>query len=138
MTRFEYSSLGKELKVETNIAKKQYQGLGEAFITNKDNKNVSLFKKENKKYNKPNLIYDRLSFYSCSNDKKFDSFFLKSKYSCLLSFYDDLQKLINLKPTKLDKIKEKEKVYKTVSELYNNGFENYYDEYNKLSEYIKK
>ena len=51
----------------------QYQGLDKAFISNKDNKNVNetLVKKEavakaipNKKYNKFNLIYNRLSFYS--------------------------------------------------------------------------
>ena len=37
-----------------------------------------------------------------------------------------------MKPIKLDKIKEKEKVYNTVSELHNKRFENYYDKYNKL------
>ena len=36
--RFEYSSLGKELEAQTDIAKKQYQGLDNAFISNKDNK----------------------------------------------------------------------------------------------------
>ena len=117
MKRFEYSPLGKEL---TEIAKKQFQGLDKAFISNKDNKNVneSLIKKR-KKYNKSNLIYNKLSFYSYSDNKKFGSLSFKSKYSNLLSFYDDLQKLIKMKPIKLDKIKEKEKVYKTVSELYN-------------------
>ena len=29
MKRFEYSPLGKELKAQTNIAKKQYQQLGD-------------------------------------------------------------------------------------------------------------
>ena len=42
-----------------------------------------------------------------------------------------------MKPTKLDKIKEKEKVYNTVSELYNKRFDNYYDEYNKFLD-VKK
>ena len=32
----------------------------------------------------------------------------------MLSFYDDLQKLIRMKPIKLHKIKEKEKVYKCI------------------------
>ena len=45
-----------------------------------------------------------------------------------------MQKLIKMKATKLDKIKEKEKVYNTVSELYNERFQNYYDECNKLSD----
>ena len=43
-----------------------------------------------------------------------------------------------MNPIKLDKIKEKEKVYRTVSELYNKRFKNYYDKYNKLSDVKKK
>ena len=106
--RFEYSSLGKELEAQTDIAKKQYQGLDKAFISNKDNKNVneSLIKKEKKKC-KSNLIYNKLSFYSYNDDKKFDSLSFKSKYFYLLRFYDDLQKLVKMKPVKPDKIKEK-------------------------------
>ena len=75
-----------------------------------DNKNVnrSLIKKEKKKYKLKSTLEQ--SFYSYSDDKKFDSLSFKSKYSHLLSFYDDLQKLIKMKPKKIDKIKEKEKV----------------------------
>ena len=42
-----------------------------------------------------------------------------------------------MKPIKLDKIKDKEKVYNTVRGLYNKRFENYYNEYNELSD-VKK
>ena len=72
LKRFEYSQLGKELKAQTDIAIKRYQGLDKAFSSNKGNKNVneSLIKKEKKKYNKSNLIYNRLSIYSYSDDKK--------------------------------------------------------------------
>ena len=38
-----------------------------------------------------------------------------------------------MKSKKVDKVKRKEKLYNIVSELYNRMFENYYDEYNKLS-----
>ena len=50
MKRYEYSPLGKELKPQTDIAKKQYQGLDKDFISNKDNKDVneSSIKKEKK------------------------------------------------------------------------------------------
>ena len=48
-----------------------------------------------------------------------------------------MQKLIKMKTIKLDKITE-QKVYNTVSELYNKRFENYYDEYNKLPDIKKK
>ena len=63
--------------------------------------NESLIQKEpvaktipKKKYNKSNLFYIRLSFYSYSDDKKFDSLCFESKYSYLLVFYDDSEKLI--------------------------------------------
>ena len=48
LKRFEYSPLGKELKAQTDIAKKQYQGLDKAFISNKNIKIVNewLIKKE--------------------------------------------------------------------------------------------
>ena len=50
MERFEYLLLGKELKAQTDIAKKQYQGLQKVFISNNDNKNVndSFIKKKTK------------------------------------------------------------------------------------------
>ena len=65
MKTFEYSPLGKELKVQTDIAKEQYQGLDKAFISNKDNKNVSesLIKKE-RNCSMLNVIYSGLRFYS--------------------------------------------------------------------------
>ena len=60
LKRLEYSPLGKELKAQTDIAKKQYQRLDKVFIfiSNKGNKNVneSLIKKEKGKWNKSNLI----------------------------------------------------------------------------------
>ena len=65
----------KDLK-RVDITEKQYQGLDKAIFSNKDNKNVneSLIKTENKKYNETNLICNRLSLYSFSDNKKFDSF----------------------------------------------------------------
>ena len=49
--------LGKELKAQTDIVKKQYQGLDKDFISNKDNENVneSLIEKEKKNNNKNDL-----------------------------------------------------------------------------------
>ena len=78
MKRFEYSPLGKELKAQTGIAKKEFQGLDKAFISNKDNKNEneSLIEKEKKKYNKSNLIYNKLNFYIYGDDKKLIAFLL--------------------------------------------------------------
>ena len=107
----------------------------QAFISVKDNKNE---KKTNKNKNKrKNITYNRISEYKCViivMIKKFDSLSFKSKYSYLLNFYDNLQKLIKIKPTKLCKIKEKGKVYNAVSELFNEIFEYYFDAYNELSD----
>ena len=100
--------------------------------------NESLIKKEKKKHNKSRLISNRFSFYSYSDDNKFDSLSFKSKYSYLLNSYDNSQKLIKRKPTKLGKIKKKEKGYNTVTELYKRRFENYFDKYNEFSDVKKK
>ena len=94
------------MKKQTDIARKQYQGLDKAFTSNKNTGNVnqSLINKETipktipkKIYDKPSLIYNRLIFYSYSDDKKFDSLSFESKYSYLLNFYDDLEKFNNVK-----------------------------------------
>ena len=84
--RFEYSPLGSELKEDTDIAKKQYQELDKAFFSSIYNKSVneSLIQKEpvaktiqKIKYNKSNPIFNRLRFYSYSDNKKFDRFSTK-------------------------------------------------------------
>ena len=74
--RVDYSPLGKELMAQTDLAKKEYQGLDKAFISNMVDKylNELLIKKEKstfKEYNKLNLTYNRLSFYSHSDYEKF-------------------------------------------------------------------
>ena len=68
----EYVPLGKELKAQIEIGKKKNQGLDKGFTSNKDNENVNepLNKDEKKKYN-------RLRFYSNSDDKKLDSLSFK-------------------------------------------------------------
>ena len=63
MRRFEYYPLGKELKAETNLAKKQYQNSDNTFEFDE------IIKKEN--CTKSNLIYDaNHSFYRYYRDKK--------------------------------------------------------------------
>ena len=51
MKRLEYSRFSTKLKAKTDTAKKEYQGLDNVFISNKDNQNVNdvLFKKEKNK-----------------------------------------------------------------------------------------
>ena len=78
MKRFEYSPLGKELKAQTDIAKKQYQQLDDTFEFDK------IIKKEERTFencNKSNLIYNsKYSFYKCyHNSKKVDNLSSKIK-----------------------------------------------------------
>ena len=70
MKRFEYWSLGKELKAQTDIAKKQYQKLGDTdwFVGIKKEKPII------KKYSRSNLIYNsKYNKYEYYNNKIFDS-----------------------------------------------------------------
>ena len=87
-----------------------------------------------KKYNKSNLIDSKSSFYGYIYDKKFDILSFKTKYSYLLTFYGNLKKFSETKPTTIIKKKEKEKVYDAVTELYKKLFEIYYKDYEKLSD----
>ena len=85
MKRFEYSTLGKELKAQPDIAKKQYQKLDDTYEFDK------IIKKEYpelKNYSKSNLIYNaNHSFYKYVHDRgKFNNLSFKSKYSFLANF----------------------------------------------------
>ena len=82
MKRFEYLLLGKELKAQTHIAKKQYQKLDDTY---QFDKTIEKEKQTLKEYNRSNLIYDsKHSFYPYSNIKDLNSFSLESKYPILL------------------------------------------------------
>ena len=106
MKRFEYSPLSRELKSQTDIAKKQYQKLDNTFEFDK------IIKKEGptfKKYNKSNLIYNsKYDFYKyCRDSKIFDDLSFKSKYSFLFELFNDLDKFNKL-ITRKEKTKKKE------------------------------
>ena len=106
MKRFEYSSLGKELKPQTDIAKKQYPKLADTFEFDKI---IKQEKPTTENYIKSNLIYDsKRSFYKYYRDsKKFDSFSLKSSNLCLLEFFKDLSKFKRIKTLKQNTEKNK-------------------------------
>ena len=72
---------------------------------------------------------------------KFDNLSLKSKYSFLVEFFNDLNKFKKLnKKFKKKKKTEKKKTNVLIisSKLYNNFLEIYYDEYNDLSDPKKR
>ena len=103
MKRFEYSSLGKKSKAQTDIPKKQYQKLNSIYECDK------IIKKERpafKNYNNSNLIYNAdHSFYKYYCDsKKINNFSFKSKYSFLDKFCKDLNKFNKLKTQKEKKM----------------------------------
>ena len=131
MKRFEYFSLGKELKAQTDIAKEQYQKLGNTYEFDK------IIKKEKPIFKKCitlNLIYNsKFSFYEYYNVKKFNCLSLTSKYPILLSFCSNLNKFDNLNPQKKSTKEKKATVYDNTSELDNLYLEIYFDEYKALS-----
>ena len=74
LRRFEYYPLGKELKAQTDIAKKQYQKLDDTFEFDKITKKE---KPTSKRYTRSNLIYDsKYSFYPYYNIKNVILFLL--------------------------------------------------------------
>ena len=67
MKRFEYLPLGKELKVQTDIAKRQYQEIDDTF---EFDKMIKKAKPAFKKYNRSNLIGNcKYIFYEYYNIK---------------------------------------------------------------------
>ena len=131
MKRFENSSLGNKLKAQTDIAKKQYQKLDDFYESDK------IIKKEKptlKIYSKSDIIYN--SNYSCykyyRDSKKFDNISLESKYTFLVEFFKDSNKLNKLKNKKKKLKRKKTNVYNTASELYNDLLGTYFGEYYHL------
>ena len=87
------------------------------------------------KYNKSDLIYDvNYSFNKYCNIKKFANLSLKSKYSFLANFFNDLNKFNSLKVQKEKQKKKKTNEYDTASKLYNVLLKTYFDEYYNLSD----
>ena len=132
--RFEYFPLGKELKAQTGIAKKQYQRLDKTYEFDETiNKKLTL-----KKYNQSGLIYN--SKYSLHKyyrgEEKVLKLSLESKHSFLAEFIEDFDKFSKLKTKRKNKkdVNDKKNVNDTSSGLYNNLLETYFDEYYDLSD----
>ena len=133
--RFEYLLLGKELKEQTDTAKKQYQKLDYNYEFD------NIIKKEkpiHENYSKSNLIYNsNYCFYQYYRDsKKHDNLSLESKHLLLAGFFDYLNKFNKLSPRK--KHKRGKNVYAKASDLYNDFVAIYFDEYNELDARRKK
>ena len=125
---FEYSPLVKELKTQTDNANKQYQGLNKFFGS--DEKEEPTLKN----YGKSDLTYyANHSFYKYYLDNKnCDNLSLKSKYSILAKFLNDIDKFSDLRPQNKNTKNKKTKVHDTDSELYNKFLDKHFDEYYDL------
>ena len=92
--RFEYLPLGRELKAETDNAKKLYQ----KFDTYEFDRIIKKEKTMFEKYNRSNLIDDsKYSFYPYYNIKNVNSLSLTSKYSILFLFSSESRWFVGLK-----------------------------------------
>ena len=108
LKRFEYSPLDKELRAQTDIAKKTVSKIRNTFEFNE------IIKKEKptlENYSISDLIYDsKHRFYKYSCDKeKFTKLSLELKHSILVEFLHDLEKLNNLNPKEESTKKDKNK-----------------------------
>ena len=126
MKRFECSPLGKELKGETHISKKQYQKLDIDYKFDEESK-VG-------KYNKSDLIYKAIP-----NDiKKFNKLSIESKKSFLSCFSSDLNRFSSINPRNENTIYRKTKMYHTALELYAEFLDIYFDKYYDLPDAKKR
>ena len=93
MKRFEYSPLGRKLKGQTDITKKQYQRLDNTYEF--DRIIIIIIKKTAIRiYNRSNLICNsKYSFYEYY-DIDFNTLSLTSKYRFSTSFYEELKKIL--------------------------------------------
>ena len=91
MKKYEYSPWGKELKAQTDIAKKQYQKLDDEKINKRSIPKV---------YNKSDLICNtNHSFYDYyCNSQKFEKLSPDSKALVLRNFLNDINKFSDLIP----------------------------------------
>lgn len=83
---FGFSPLSKELKAQTDIAKEQYQKLGNTF---KFDEIIEKEKLTTENYSKSSLIYSsKYNFYNYrGNSKKFNNLSLKSNCSFLVEIF---------------------------------------------------
>ena len=126
MKRFECSPLGKELKGETHISKKQYQKLDVDYKFDEESK-VG-------KYNKSDLIYKTVP----TDIKKFNKLSIESKKLFLSCFSSDLNGFRMINPRNENTIYRKTKMYHTTLELYNEFLDIYFDEYYDLPDAKKR
>ena len=104
MKRFEYSLLGKKLKTQTDIARKQYERLNNLFKFDTKEASITIQKEKQtiKQYKKSYLTYNsKHSFYKYYHDsKKFTNLSFNQKYSFQSDFFIGLNKFNEIKKKK--------------------------------------
>ena len=129
LKRFEYSSLGKELKTQTSVAEKQFQGLNKHFNPENEEKPVTI-KKKKEIISESQIVYDnKYSFSSFKNVRQYSNISLESKYDMFLLFYHLLNEFRSLILQKEQTNIRKKNVHKNVTKLYNTMLSIYFKEY---------
>ena len=137
MKRFEYSQLGKELKLQNSVAEKQYQAFDKVFNHNEKEEPVKIKKEApliailfyNKKY----------SFTEFRNVGKCKDDFLVSRYNNYLAPFK--QQLEEIKKFTIGKAKTKEKkkiAYNNDKKLYSILLNIYCNDYNDMTDEEKE
>ena len=120
MKRFQYSLLGKEVKKQTSVAEKQYQGIDKIFNRDEKEEPVTIKKEEPLKTEESSLVYDSKCIFSdYRNVGKYLQSFFMTKYDRLRPFYHRLNDFRNI-VTRTEETKIKKKiVYNNAKKLYN-------------------
>ena len=132
--------LGNELKNQTSIAEKHYQGLNKLFKSEEKEEPVTTKKEKSAIIGKWKLMYGRkYSFSYFSNIRKYYFLSFTAKYNQLVWFYNWLNQFWNLvtRTEKKTKIKKKN-VYRNTGDLYNTLLPIYFNDYSNILDEEKR
>ena len=90
MKRFEYSLLDKQLKTQTSVAEKQYQGVNKLFKPDEKEQPITIKKEKQTMADKSKIVCDsKYSFSDYRNIRKYYDLSFITKYNKLSSFIID-------------------------------------------------
>ena len=138
--KFEYSSLGKELKKQTNVAEKQYQDFDKVFNHDEEEEPFKIEKEEPLKTAKSSLMYNsKYSFNELKNVGKYEDESLVSRYNNYLTpFKQRLKWFKKFTPRTVKTQNNKKIVYNNARKLYSKLLSIYYNDYDDITNKEKK
>ena len=91
LKRFEYSLLDKQLKTQTSVAEKQYQGVNKLFKPDEKEQPITIKKEKQTMADKSKIVCDnKYSFSDYRNIRKYYDLSFITKYNKLSTFYHRL------------------------------------------------